>query len=200
LLRVLQEREIERVGGSETLKIDVRVIAATNRDLKQAVAARTFREDLFYRLNVFPVEMPPLRERENDVQLLAKFMINRFARKAGKSFDGIAAGTLELLGNYHWPGNVRELQNVIERAVVICDGPTFSVDSSWFNQESTQSANGKVQAAPNASERALIEAALAETHGRVSGPSGAAAKLGITRQTLEYKIQRLGINKYQFQT
>ena len=199
LLRVLQEREFERVGGTETLKVDVRVIAATNRDLKQAVAVGSFRQDLFYRLNVFPIEMPPLRERANDVQLLAKYMIDRFAKKAGKTFTSIATGTLDLLGNYRWPGNVRELQNVIERAAVLCDGPTFSVDSSWLNQDSTLRTNRKVQAAPFDDERALIEAALAETHGRVSGPAGAAAKLGMTRQTLEYKIRRLGINKHRFQ-
>jgi formate hydrogenlyase transcriptional activator len=200
LLRVLQEREFERIGGSETLKVDVRVLAATNRDLKQAVSARTFRQDLFYRLNVFPIEMPPLRERADDIQLLAKYMIDRYAKRAGKRFNNVTTKTLDLLNNYHWPGNVRELQNVIERAVVLCDGPTFSVDSTWLNQEPTLRFDRKVRAAPLDNERALIEAALAETHGRVSGPSGAAAKLGIPRQTLESKILRLGINKHRFKS
>ena len=199
LLRVLQEREFERIGSSETLKVDVRVIAATNRDLKQAVRVGIFRQDLFYRLNVFPLELPPLRERGNDVQLLANYMLDRFAKKAGKTFNSIAPGTLELLNNYRWPGNVRELQNVIERAVVLCDGPAFSVDSTWFNEKPILRYNRDVQALFVDNERASIEAALAETRGRVSGPSGAAAKLGITRQTLEYKIQRLRINKHRFQ-
>jgi formate hydrogenlyase transcriptional activator len=200
LLRVLQEREFERIGGSETLKVDVRVLAATNRDLKQAVSAGAFRQDLFYRLNVFPIEMPPLRERADDIQLLAKYMIDRYAKKAGKRFNNVATNALDLLNNYHWPGNVRELQNVIERAVVLCDGPTFSVDSTWLNQEPTLRFDRKVRAAPLDNERALIEAALAETHGRVSGPSGAAAKLRIPRQTLESKILRLGINKHRFKS
>ena len=132
--------------------------------------------------------------------MLAKYLIDRFAKKAGKTFNSMATATLDLLDNYHWPGNVRELQNVIERAVVLCDGPTFSVDSTWFNQEPTSRSNPKVQPVPFDDERSLIEAALAETYGRVSGPSGAAAKLGIARQTLEYKIRRLGINKHRFQT
>ena len=199
MLRVLQEREFERIGGSETLKVDVRVLAATNRDLKQAVSAGTFRQDLFYRLNVFPIEIPPLRERADDIQLLAKYMIDRYAKKAGKRFNNVTTHTLDLLNNYHWPGNVRELQNVIERAVVLCDGPTFSVDASWFIQERTLEFDRKV-GAPLDSERALIEAALAETHGRVSGPSGAAARLGVPRQTLESKILRLGINKHRFKS
>jgi PAS domain S-box-containing protein len=200
LLRVLQEREIERVGGSETIKVDVRVIAATNRDLKQAAAAGTFRQDLFYRLNVFPIQMPPLRDRGDDITVLVGYLIDRYAKRAGKKFSSIGAKTLDAFQKYSWPGNVRELQNVIERAVVLCDGPTFSVDSTWFNPAPTLPSNRKVQAAPVDNERALIEAALAETHGRISGPSGAAAKLGITRQTLEYKIRRLGINKHKFQT
>jgi formate hydrogenlyase transcriptional activator len=200
LLRVLQEREFERIGGSETLKVDVRVLAATNRDLKHVVSAGRFRQDLFYRLNVFPIEVPPLRERADDIQLLAKYMIDRYAKKAGKRFNNVEASTLDLLNNYYWPGNVRELQNVIERAVVLCDGPNFLVDSSWLNQEPAPPLDRKVRAAPLDGERALIEAALVETHGRVSGPSGAAARLGIPRQTLESKILRLGINKHQFKS
>jgi hypothetical protein len=135
-----------------------------------------------------------------DVAIAIGYLIDRYARRAGKKFSSIGAKTLEAFQKYSWPGNVRELQNVIERAVVLCDGPTFSVDSTWFNQETTLPFNRKVHAAPIDNERALIEDALAETHGRVSGPSGAASKLGITRQTLEYKIRRLGINKHQFQT
>ena len=202
LLRVLQEREFERIGGAETLKVDVRLITATNRDLKQAVSAGIFRQDLFYRLNVFPIEIPPLRERAGDIALLAEYMISRYAKQAGKKFSDITSGTLEVFQKYQWPGNVRELQNVIERAVILCDGPTFSVDPTWLRWAPAATLNSAptgLSAAPE-SEKEWIEAALAECRGRVSGRSGAAAKLGMPRQTLESKILRLGINKHRFQT
>jgi formate hydrogenlyase transcriptional activator len=202
LLRVLQEREIERIGGTEQLSVDVRVLAATNRDLKLAVRSGSFRADLFYRLNVFPIEMPPLRERVDDIPVLVEYMIDRYAKKAGKKYSNIATRTLESFQKYHWPGNIRELQNVIERAVVVCDGPSFSIDEGWLKTAPSGAAKAALSLAtsPSDGEKELIERALAQSRGRVSGPSGAATKLGITRQTLEYKIGRLGISKHRFQT
>ena len=193
LLRVLQEREIERVGSSHTIPVDVRVLAATNRDLEAAVAAGTFRQDLYYRLNVFPIRVPPLRERVDDIPMLAEYLIERYAKKAGKSIRTIKKHTLELFQAYDWPGNVRELQNVIERAVILCDSGTFSIDESWLRAK--PAAAGPTLAA---GEKSLIEAALVASHGRISGLSGAAAKLGIPRQTLESKIKALRIDKLSF--
>jgi formate hydrogenlyase transcriptional activator len=200
LLRVLQEREFERIGSTDRLKVDVRVLAATNRDLKQAVSSGTFRSDLFYRLNVFPIEMPPLRDRVDDIPLLVGYLIDRYAQRAGKKFSSIGAKTLEAFQKYNWPGNIRELQNVIERAVVICDGPEFSIDEMWLRTDQIPASAQPMLPEPIAvdGERELIERVLAECRGRVSGPSGAAAKLGIARTTLESKIQRYRINKHQF--
>jgi transcriptional regulator with PAS, ATPase and Fis domain len=203
LLRVLQEREFERVGGNQPIRVDVRVIAATNRDLGAAIAAGTFRSDLFYRLNVFPIEIPPLRERREDIPLLVEYFIGHFARKAGKSFRGINKKTLDLLLAYPWPGNIRELQNVVERSVIVCETENFSVDESWLSRQPV--ANGpksqlQLSTKLAAQEKEMIEAALRESGGRVSGPSGAAAKLGIHRSTLESKIASLKINKYRFKT
>lgn len=202
LLRVLQEREFERVGGNEPISADVRVIAATNRDLEAAIAAGTFREDLFYRLNVFPIEIPPLRERKEDVPMLVEYFIHRYAKKAGKKIRTVEKSTLELLQAYHWPGNIRELQNVIERSVIVCDAEKLSVDESWLSREHlrAQPTNRPVPEVPVTHEKEKIEAALAGTGGRVSGPSGAAAKLGIPPSTLESKIRSLKINKYRFKT
>ena len=193
LLRVLQEREIERVGSSQSIAVDVRVLAATNSDLEAAVAAATFRQDLYYRLNVFPMQVPPLRERVDDIPMLVEYLIERYAKKAGKSIRTIKKHTLELFQAYDWPGNVRELQNVIERAVVLCEGETFSIDESWLKAK--PAASGPTLAA---GEKSLIEAALAASHGRISGLSGAAAKLGIPRQTLESKIKALRIDTLSF--
>jgi PAS domain S-box-containing protein len=198
LLRVLQERELERVGGREAIHVDVRVIAATNRDLIDAVAAGSFRQDLFYRLNVFPLEMPSLRERKQDIPMLVEYFIHRYARKAGKSFRRVNKQTLDRLQSYPWPGNVRELQNVIERSVVVCDTDEFTVDESWL---STRAAAKGAHALPGtlaAHEKALIEGALRASGGRVFGPSGAAARLGIPRSTLESRIRALKINKKRF--
>ena len=202
LLRVLQEREFERVGGSRPIRIDVRVIAATNRDLQAAIAERAFRSDLFYRLNVFPVEMPPLRERQTDIPILLEYFVHRFSKRAGKKITGISTNTLDLLQSYPWPGNIRELQNVIERAVIVTDGERLTVDSRWLAGRSTQSPAIKRPPGDTLGEgqRAMIEAALAETQGRVSGPSGAAVKLGLPRSTLESKIRSLGLNKNRFRT
>jgi len=202
LLRVLQEREFERVGSNRPIKVDVRLIAATNRDLQAAVAAGTFREDLFYRLNVFPIAVPPLRERAEDIPLLVEYFVGRFAKGSGKHVRTIAKDTLETLRTYHWPGNIRELQNVVERAVILSETDTFIVDESWLKPQSVHSVQPSGSSPTEGlsaladREVEMIEAALAETHGRISGPSGAAAKLGVPRQTLESKIRRLGIDRY----
>jgi len=200
LLRVLQEREFERVGGTRSIRVDVRVIAATNRDLNAAMAGGAFRSDLFYRLNVFPIEMPPLRERQEDIPLLVAYFVDRYARKAGKIIRNLDGSTLEILQSYAWPGNVRELQNVIERSVIVCETETLSVDESWLRRESHKAQLPVHPLAEElvARERQMIEAALAGSKGRVSGPSGAAAKLGIPGSTLESKIKTLGIRKDRF--
>ncbi|MGA2539307.1 MAG: PAS domain-containing protein [Terracidiphilus sp.] len=201
LLRVLQEHEFERVGGTRPIRADLRAIAATNRDLQAAISAGSFRSDLFYRLNVFPIEIPPLRERKEDIRLLVEYFIDRYARKAGKKITTVDKKTLRLLESYPWPGNIRELQNVIERSVIVCETENFSVDESWLSQ---QPSNGKTESQlylsekVAAQEKEIIEAALRESQGRVFGPSGAAAKLGIARSTLESKIRSLKINKNRF--
>ena len=200
LLRVLQEREFERVGGSQTIRSDVRVIAATNRDLETAIAGGAFRRDLFYRLNVFPIEIPPLRERRQDIPTLVEYFVHRYARKAGKKIRSIQKGTLELLESYAWPGNVRELQNVIERSVIFCESDLFSVDPSWLSFESSSPTvgAGPITKMSPVQQREAIETALAATAGRVSGPSGAAAHLSMPASTLESKIRALKINKFRF--
>jgi formate hydrogenlyase transcriptional activator len=200
LLRVLQEREIERVGSNRPIPVDVRVLAATHRDLNTLVAEGKFRQDLLYRLNVVPIEMPSLRDRAPDIPLLVEYFIDRFGKKAGKKFRTIDRKTLTLFQAYGWPGNVRELQNVIERAVILSDGDTFSVDETWLKREPTQVASPRValNGALIRQEKEMIETALAESHGRISGPTGAAANLGLPTRTLDSKIKRLGINKYRF--
>ena len=202
LLRVLQEREFERVGGQQPIRADVRVVAATNRDLEGAITAGAFRKDLFYRLNVFPIEMPPLRDRTEDIPTLVEYFIHRYSRKAGKKIHTIEKQTLDLLQSYAWPGNIRELQNVIERSVIVCETDVFSVDPSWLSLES--SSGRQTGAAPVAKslaqEKEAIETALAATGGRVSGPYGAAAQLGMPASTLESKIRSLKINKYRFKS
>ena len=200
LLRVLQEREFERVGGQHPIRVDVRVIAATNRDLTEAVADGTFRQDLFYRLNVFPLEMPPLRERQEDIVLLVEYFIDRYARQAGKTIRRVSKRTLDRLKSYPWPGNVRELQNVIERSVIVSDTDEFTVDESWLSTRSTVENRLGISRTLASHEKALIEDALRATGGRVFGPSGAAARLGIPRSTLESKIRTLNINKSRFRT
>ena len=202
LLRVLQEREFERIGSTEPLKVDVRVVAATNRDLSSSVRNGTFRQDLFYRLNVFPIHVPSLRERADDIPLLVEYLIDHYGKRAGKNFKDIGKRTLELFQAYHWPGNIRELQNVVERAVVLSDSETFLIDESWLKRETTYESSLSASASPAADDpgKALIEGALVKSRGRVSGPSGAAARLGIPRQTLESKILRLGINKHRFKS
>jgi transcriptional regulator with PAS, ATPase and Fis domain len=200
LLRVLQEREFQRVGGNESLRADVRVVAATNRSLEAAIAEGRFREDLFYRLNVFPIEVPPLRERKEDIPLLVQYFVDRYATKAGKRITGISRKSLDLLQSYAWPGNIRELQNVIERSVIVSDSENLAVDESWFGRRAASSdspAHHLFQRLAS-QEKEMIEAALAASNGKVAGPSGAAAKLGIPQSTLDSKIRSLKINKHQF--
>jgi PAS domain S-box-containing protein len=200
LLRVLQEREFERVGGNQRIRADVRVITATNRDLESAIAEGAFRSDLYYRLNVFPIPIPPLRERREDIPTLVEYFIHRYSRKAGKKPGTIERRSLELLESYSWPGNIRELQNLIERSVILYEMDPFSVDPSWFSHVSASSGKGLSPIGRNsdAEEREAIEAALAASAGRVSGPSGAAAQLGVPASTLESKIRSLKVNKYRF--
>jgi transcriptional regulator with GAF, ATPase, and Fis domain len=200
LLRVLQEREFQRVGGNESIKADVRVVAATNRDLQAAIAEGRFRDDLFYRLDVFPIEAPPLRERKEDIPLLVEYFVDRYANQAGKKITGISKKSMELLQSYKWPGNIRELQNVIERSVIISESENLCIDESWFvgHSASTDSAIQPFSEKLAAQEREMIESALAESNGRVSGPRGAAAKLGIPQSTLDSKIKALKIDKQRF--
>ena len=200
LLRVLQEREFERVGGNRAIPTDVRVIAATNRDLEAAVGAGKFRSDLFYRLNVFPIDIPPLRERKEDIPMLVAYFLERYASRAGKKFRGVSKKSMELLQAYRWPGNIRELQNVIERSVIVCETDTFSVEENWLSRGNapTTKATGPLAHTLTTQEKAMIEAALMESEGRVAGPRGAAAKLGMRPSTLESKIRSLKINKHRF--
>jgi PAS domain S-box-containing protein len=200
LLRVLQEREFERVGGTQSIRANVRVITATNRNLESAISAGAFRSDLFYRLSVFPIEMPPLRERKEDIPTLVEYFIHRYSRNAGKKLRTIEKRTLELLRSYVWPGNIRELQNVIERSIILCDADTFSVDPSWLSFESSAPGQSSEPIARKsaAQKKESIEEALAASGGRVAGPSGAAVRLDMPASTLESKIRSLKINKFRF--
>ena len=198
LLRVLQERAFERVGGTQPIRFDVRVIAATNRDLNAAVDSGTFRQDLLYRLNVFPLEAPPLRERREDIPVLVEYFVGRFARMAGKTFRRINKRTLDLLRSYPWPGNVRELQNVIERSVIVCEGDEFAVDESWLSARPSSERRLPLFNSLASHEKTIIEDALRASGGRVFGQLGAAERLGIPRSTLESKIRTLRIDKSRF--
>jgi transcriptional regulator with PAS, ATPase and Fis domain len=199
LLRVLQEREFERVGGSQTIHVNVRVIAATNRDLATAIAAGAFRNDLFYRLNVFPIEVPALRERREDIPLLVEYFTDRYASREGRKIRSVTKRTLDLLAAYDWPGNVRELQNVIERSVIVCETETLSVDESWLVREGALSSQ-MLTTELASHEKEMIETALAESRGRVAGPAGAATRLGVPASTLESKIRAYKISKHRFKT
>jgi transcriptional regulator with GAF, ATPase, and Fis domain len=200
LLRVLQERDFERVGGSGSIRVDVRVIAATNRDLHAAVADGIFRADLFYRLNVFPLDVPPLRDRRSDVPLLVEYFLHRYAMRIGRRIHSVSTETSTLLQSYDWPGNIRELQNVIERAVIVCDSDTLSIDPRWLSSRSlgippvVSLGTGTLATR----EKDAIEAALSESKGRVAGPFGAARRLGVPVSTLESKIRALKIDKRRF--
>jgi len=202
LLRVLQEREFERVGGTEPIRADVRLITATNRNLKQEAIAGRFRYDLYFRLNVFEIEMPPLRARSQDIPQLTKHFVHRLATKLGKKITSISTKTLETFQSYPWPGNVRELQNIVERSLILCEGETFAADESWLASEfaSAESSAEPLSAKLAADEKSLIEAALAEANGRVAGPLGAATRLGLSASTLESKIRALRINKHLFKS
>jgi len=197
LLRVLQERQFERVGGTRVIPTDVRIIAATNRDLSAAIAAGAFRTDLFYRLNVFPIRVPPLRERKEDIPMLVEYFVRRYAEKAGKQISKIDRNTLRLCQSYHWPGNIRELQNIVERSVILCAGDTFWIDDAWLSSQKARlpESSGPLTKTLKSYEKELIEAALADSNGKVAGPNGAAAKLGIPRSTLDLKIKQLDIKK-----
>jgi transcriptional regulator with GAF, ATPase, and Fis domain len=206
LLRVLQEREIERLGSAMKRKVNVRVVAATHRHLKEMVRENQFRSDLYYRINVFPIYIPPLRERPEDIPLLVRYFVHKFARRMNKTIRAISSALMETLIQYPWPGNIRELQNVIERSVILSSSEVFSIDELWLSKERARLAprfeasalfKGKVE--PR-SEREIIEAALAESRGRVSGPSGAAVKLGIPPSTLDHRIRALKIHKKQFKS
>src|SRR6266478_4364297 len=202
LLRVLQERQFERVGGSRVISSDVRIIAATNRDLAAAITVGAFRADLFYRLNVFPIHMPPLRNRKEDISMLVEYFVKRYADKIGKHIRKIDKHTLDLCQAYPWPGNIRELQNIIERSVILCSGDTFWVDAAWLSSQEPprlDSSSPLTETLQNR-EKELIEAALAESKGKVAGADGAAAKLGIPRSTLELKIKQLNIMKHKFRS
>jgi len=201
LLRVLQEHEFERVGGTRSIRTNVRVVAATNRNLQAAIAAGTFRSDLFYRLNVFPIDMPPLRERREDIPVLVEYFVDHCARKVGKNIQGITKESLDLLRSYPWPGNIRELQNVIERSVIMCETENFSVDKTWLARQPLAT-EPKIPLSEKlaAQEKEMIEAALSESRGQVFGPSGAAAIVGMPRSTVEPKIRSLKINKNRFKS
>jgi formate hydrogenlyase transcriptional activator len=198
LLRVLQEKEFERVGGNRTIKTDVRVIAATNKDLWREVSEGRFRMDLFYRLNVFPVHVPPLRERVNDIPVLVDYFAARLAGRTGKTISQIEKQSLCAMQQYSWPGNIRELQNVIERCVILADGEVLRLDSGMLMQEPPSIATAPIATSFGSDRKAQIEAVLRETRGRVYGPCGAAARLGLPATTLDSQIRALSINKHQF--
>jgi PAS domain S-box-containing protein len=200
LLRVLQERQFERVGGNRIISSDVRVIAATNRDLMAAIAAGTFRSDLFYRLNVFPIEAPPLRKRKEDIPMLVEYFAKRYAEKVGKQIRKIDMNTLELCQSYPWPGNIRELQNIVERSIILSSGETFCIEKAWLAspEPALKQLPGSLADTLKNQEREIIETALAESKGKVAGPEGAAAKLGIPRSTLDWRIKQLKIKKHKF--
>ena len=195
---MLQERQFERVGGNHVIQTDVRIIAATNRDLAAAIAAGEFRTDLFYRLNVFPIEVPPLRQRKEDVPMLVEYFVKRYADKVRRRFSRIDKNTLKLCQSYHWPGNIRELQNIIERSVILCTGDIFWIDEAWLSSHNAPrpESSGPLKQNLHNYEKELIEAALAESNGKVAGQNGAAAKLGIPRSTLDLKIKQLNIKKH----
>jgi PAS domain S-box-containing protein len=198
LLRVLQERKFERVGGNRVILVDVRIIAATNRDLTTAIASGAFRADLFYRLNVFPIDAPPLRKRKEDIPMLVEYFVKRYSEKERKTISKIDKNTLKVCQAYDWPGNIRELQNIVERSVVLCTGNTFWIDEAWLSSQHAPhpEPSGHLTENLRGYEKQLIESALAESNGKVAGSDGAAAKLGIPRSTLDARIKQLKIKKY----
>jgi len=200
LLRVLQEKEFERVGGNRTIHTDVRVIAATNRDLQREVTDGRFRPDLYYRLNVFPVHVPSLRDRSDDIPILVDYFISRYATRMGKKIHQIDRRTLDAMQRYSWPGNIRELQNVIERGVILADSEVFRLEPGTLREEPVNGSDSTDPESGNSRDRqkAQIETILKETRGRIAGPDGAAVRLGIPASTLESRIKSLRINKHLF--
>jgi transcriptional regulator with GAF, ATPase, and Fis domain len=199
LLRVLQEQEFERLGSTHTIKVNVRLVAATSRNLPAMVEEREFRGDLYYRLNVFPLVVPPLRERSEDIPPLVEYFVARFGDRLGRKVSRVDRQTMELLQAYHWPGNIRELQNLVERGVILSEGGTLRIDPSVLEagELRKEPSNGDIF---RTNERELIEAALAETKGRIAGVRGAAARLHIPASTLESKIRALKIDKFKFRS
>jgi formate hydrogenlyase transcriptional activator len=194
LLRALQEREFERLGSTRTKKVDVRLVAATNRNLEKMVETREFRSDLYYRLNVFPIRIPPLRERPEDIPLLVRYFAQKYGRRMEKQIESIPATTMRKLSHWHWPGNIRELENFIERSVILTQGSALQVPIT----ELTNHASSTPAMAPAESpERNQIMEVLKETSGRVAGPKGAAARLGLKRTTLISRMKKLGIDPRQ---
>jgi formate hydrogenlyase transcriptional activator len=200
LLRVLQEQEFERLGSGRPIKVDVRVVAATNQELLTMVQDRQFRADLYYRLNVFPICLPPLRDRSSDIPSLVRHFVGKYSQQLQRNIEYIPDEVMDVLERYEWPGNIRELQNVVECAAILCEGNTFSIDETILKREILQRSNPAVPLVMTIAdrEREIIEAALAECGGQVAGPKGAAAKLGIPRQTLDSKIANLNIDKLRF--
>ena len=189
LLRAIQEQELERVGGNRTIHVDIRIIAATNRNLKQMVEEGKFRSDLYYRLLVFPLNVPPLRERREDIPRLTRYFVHKYAQRMGRNIDTIPTGAMEALTRYDWPGNIRELQNVVERAVIVSHGTTLHVATSEFmpKADSVRVPHSEVS---QISERDRIIKALEEANGQVGGPNGAAARLGLKRTTLQNRMRK----------
>ena len=208
LLRVLQEQEFERLGSNRTQRVDVRVVAATNRDLSQLVAERAFRSDLYYRLNVFPIQIPPLRERREDVPLLVRYFVQKFSRRLNKTVEYVPADAMDALANYGWPGNIRELENLIERAVLLSPGkelrvPLAELKSARFPRMGTLPRHSLVLVVAilcpittlEEAERQHILRALRQTEWRIAGPKGAAAILAMKRTTLQARMRKLGIRR-----
>jgi formate hydrogenlyase transcriptional activator len=193
LLRVLQEREFEHLGGTQTKKVDVRLVAATHRDLESMMAQKQFRSDLYYRLNVFPIEVPPLRERSEDIPQLVRYFVQHFARRANRTIETIPARVMESLSRYSWPGNVRELQNLIERAVILSPGPVLQVPLQDLLARTIPGQNNGEHETLAHAKRAHILATLKDTQWVLSGPRGAATRLGMNRSTLQFYIKKLGI-------
>jgi len=195
LLRVLQERQFERLGSSRTLQVDVRVIAATNQDLWGMVQARSFRADLYYRLNVFPITLPPLRERLEDIPLLAKHFVRKFAERQGKVIDYVPGGVMESLKRHHWPGNIRELQNFIERAVIMSSGPDLRLPPGELNRTTGSKTPPAIRTLAEAERDHILTVLRQVRGGVVGGRNGAAARLGLARTTLVYRMRKLGITQ-----
>jgi len=199
LLRVLQEGEFERLGASQTRHVDVRVIAATNRSLEQAVEDGRFRADLYYRLSVFPIHLPPLRERREDIPLLAACLLKRLSTRLGRRFTGIDPTSMDQLRSFSWPGNIRQLQNVVEHSAILCDDPLLRIPPELMVERMVGAGHAsRLEMTLHNSEQQLIEKALHEAAGRVSGPTGAAARLGVPASTLESKIKRFKIDKFRY--